>query len=116
MEKKIEEDLLLSRIVELHNIYISLPVQHPSDQQEWCNAIHDLQKLIALRIVRKDHPNIFPIKAKDDVAKYRSSMHDCYCVNTKCGNWEKQDRFGCRKYDFRNIEECKDYMKYVENT
>ena len=51
---------------------------------------------------------------ENEIGQYRSSMHDCYCTNTKCEHWELKDRFGCRKYDFRNIEECREYVKYEE--
>lgn len=55
-EKEFE---ILEDIVNLHNKYIKLEVQHPADNEEWCKAIHDLQKIIALRFVRYDYPEIF---------------------------------------------------------
>lgn len=58
-EKEFE---ILEDIVNLHNKYIKLEAQHPADNGEWCKAIHDLQKIIALRLVRYDYPEIFPKK------------------------------------------------------
>jgi hypothetical protein len=55
------EKEIMEKLVEAHALYIDLNKQHPSDMPEWANAIHDLQKLMAMRIVRREHPDIFPI-------------------------------------------------------
>lgn len=60
-EKEFE---VLEDIVNLHNKYIKLKVQHPADNDEWCKAIHDLQKIISLRLARYDYPEMFPIKVQ----------------------------------------------------
>lgn len=55
-----EEKQIMDKIIEAHNLYSSLDQTHPSDALEWQRAIHDLQKLIGMRILRRDHPEIFP--------------------------------------------------------
>jgi hypothetical protein len=55
-----EEDAVLDSIVASWDGFIHLPVMHPSDQEEFGTAIHLLQKLIALRVCRRDYPNTWP--------------------------------------------------------
>lgn len=55
-----DEYSILMRIVDVHNDYSKLEQTHPSDLPEWVNAIHRLQELIAMRVVRRDYPGIFP--------------------------------------------------------
>ena len=37
-----KEKEIMNRIVEIHNLYIDLEEQHPSDMPEWVDSIHDL--------------------------------------------------------------------------
>jgi hypothetical protein len=48
-------DLLL-RVIEK---YFALPKQHPSDTTEFITAIHQIQHLIGMRILRRDYPKEF---------------------------------------------------------
>ena len=57
-----EEKLIMNYLIEAHNLYVKLDIQHPSDINEWTNSIHDLQKIIGMRILRREHSEIFPIK------------------------------------------------------
>ena len=50
---------IMNKINEIHDSYMLLENQHPSDLSEWIRAIHDLQKLIGLRILRRECPNVF---------------------------------------------------------
>lgn len=56
------EDQIESHLVEAHNLYVKLPVQHSSDQAEWVYALHELQKLMMIRKVRRDYPDKYAIK------------------------------------------------------
>jgi hypothetical protein len=38
------------------NGYVNLPVQHPADLPEFMHSFHDLQRLMGMRVVRRDHP------------------------------------------------------------
>ncbi len=56
------EEKIMDKIVNAHNLYMSLEKQHPTDITEWINAIHILQHLLGMRILNREHPDIFPIK------------------------------------------------------
>jgi hypothetical protein len=56
------EKKLLDATADLHNSFMTLPAQHPNDLPEWIAAIHALQRIIATRIARVDHPEIFYVK------------------------------------------------------
>jgi hypothetical protein len=55
-----QEQEIMSRIVEVHSMYIELEKTHPSDLPEWVNSIHNLQKIIGMRILRRELPDTFP--------------------------------------------------------
>lgn len=50
------EQSIMNLLVAAYNKYISLPLQHPSDKQEFSQAIHRLQGMLSIRIVRRDYP------------------------------------------------------------
>lgn len=55
-EKELE---IINKIVEIHSLYILLEKMHPSDLPEWVNSIHNLQKIMGMRILRREFPEIF---------------------------------------------------------
>lgn len=57
-----KEKELLDDITKIHHKYCKLPPTHPRDGEEWERAIHDLQKLIGMRMLRELRPEIFPKK------------------------------------------------------
>lgn len=59
MSYTVDEKIISELLVEAHNKYAILPTQHPSDINEWVYALHSLQKLLAMRLVRRDYPNDF---------------------------------------------------------
>ena len=60
---KFERELkLMNGLADIHNEYLELEKnnpQHHSDLLDWVKAIHDLQRIIATRITRIEHPEIF---------------------------------------------------------
>ena len=56
------EDQIESHLVEAHNLFLKLSVQHNSDLPEWVYAMHELQKLMMIRKARRDHPDRYPLK------------------------------------------------------
>lgn len=46
-------------IVMAWNTYADLPVQHKSEPNDFCDAIHALQQLMAMRVARRDHPKFY---------------------------------------------------------
>jgi len=55
-ERKIMEDLVLA-----WSGYVMLPVQHPADLAEFMGALHELQRLLAVRVVRRDYPGFWRV-------------------------------------------------------
>lgn len=54
-----EEKKVMINITNAHNDFVKLDSTHSSESIDWCNAIHKLQSLIALRVLRRDQPEIF---------------------------------------------------------
>lgn len=49
-----QEAALLSVSADLWNGYLALPIEHPSDQAEFMQKIHDLQRHILCRPARRE--------------------------------------------------------------
>ena len=58
----IQENKMMDLTVELWNPSKELDQTHPSDISDMCDTIHDIQKIIAIRIVRRDENSRFIIK------------------------------------------------------
>ena len=56
-----EEQEIMTKLCEVHALYIKLEKQHPSDISEWVGGIHILQKLLGMRILRREHTETFPL-------------------------------------------------------
>lgn len=54
-----QEQEIMNRIVEVHNMYVKLEKTHPSDLPEWVNSIHNLQQIMGMRILRRELPDTF---------------------------------------------------------
>lgn len=46
-------------LMKAHDLFIQLPVTHPSEQTIWIEAIHQQQMLFGMRVLRRDYPNEF---------------------------------------------------------
>jgi hypothetical protein len=51
-----EEQAIMDHLLLAWNCYVNLPVQHPADQQEFMRSFHELQRLLAVRITRRQYP------------------------------------------------------------
>lgn len=47
------EGAILDKTAEIWNMFITLEQTHPSDIDDMTNAIHNIQKIIAIRIARR---------------------------------------------------------------
>ena len=54
-----DEQKIWDMIIEIQILYSDLEIQHPSDGKDWADSIHSLQKLMCLRITRREHPKLF---------------------------------------------------------
>ncbi|MCK9470282.1 MAG: hypothetical protein M0Q88_00825 [Bacilli bacterium] len=61
-----QEKALLSKIVDAWEWFVKLPRQHPNEHDEFATGIHILQYITGMRILRKEHPELFPIKYFED--------------------------------------------------
>lgn len=52
------EKFISECLISAYNEFVSLPQTHPSDIEDFCKGIHDLQKVIGMRELRR----IFPKK------------------------------------------------------
>lgn len=54
-----EEKDVMDLIVKAHTVYIQLEKTHPLDIHEWVGHIHGLQHILGMRILRREHPELF---------------------------------------------------------
>lgn len=59
-----DEDIknLLDMTVKLWNEYLQLPEEHAADRADFCNGIHQLQRILATHIARRYTPFMFPTR------------------------------------------------------
>ena len=48
-----KEKECLALLAESWKIFVELDAKHPQDDSEFCTALHDAQKMIALRVARR---------------------------------------------------------------
>lgn len=58
-----KEREILEHLKDAWNLFVSLNEKHPMDNEEFCKAIHDAQKMIALRVARRTNPEVWTITA-----------------------------------------------------
>lgn len=52
-QKEEIEDIILDKSAEIYNMFATLEQTHPSDLDDMANAVHDIQKIISVRIARR---------------------------------------------------------------
>ena len=55
-----EEKEILDLTVEAWNKFVGLEIQHPADLDDFYRAIHDIQRIVAMRALRREYPEVFP--------------------------------------------------------
>ena len=48
-----DEKLCLKHLADAWNLFVNMAAKHPDDDSEFHTAIHDAQKMIALRVARR---------------------------------------------------------------
>ena len=68
-KKQIEENMsfyveqeILKDLAAAWNKFVELDRYHPSELSEFAQAMHTLQQLIGMRILNREHPELFPKK------------------------------------------------------
>jgi hypothetical protein len=54
-----QEKEIMRLIVDAHNMYCNLEGYHPDDISEWCEKIHDLQRMLMSRVAVRQEPELF---------------------------------------------------------
>jgi hypothetical protein len=57
-----QERKVLDLTAECWNEFVKLKSTHPDELNDFADGIHKLQYILGMRMVRRDHPDIFPIK------------------------------------------------------
>ena len=57
MEKEVADNLIKAL-----NSFCKLERQHPDETRYFCDGIHKCQSVLGMRILRRDYPNVYPIK------------------------------------------------------
>jgi hypothetical protein len=65
------EQEIMNNLISAYNLFIKLEPTHPCDREDFADGIHELQKILGMRILRRDYPDMFPtkIKIKNEVLK-----------------------------------------------
>lgn len=57
-----QEEKVLKMLVDTWNEFMKLEHQHPDEQRDFCDGIHQCQYVLGMRFARESRPDIFPIK------------------------------------------------------
>ena len=62
--KYITEDELeiLDHLVKAWNLFLKIERQHPAEVDDFCDGMHQCQRLLQARVARRAEPDIFSIK------------------------------------------------------
>lgn len=54
-----QEQAVFDHLASAHCAFMQLPYHHPTAKHEWVTALHQMQSLIADRIVARDYPQFW---------------------------------------------------------
>lgn len=54
-----EEERVMEKIVEAHNLFTRLPLSHFTEPERWEKAVHELQTILFQRRLKREHPEYF---------------------------------------------------------
>lgn len=57
-----DEAVVMKLLLLAQEAYFDLPQQHPSEPHEWEFAMHQLQGLLGIRVLRRDYPEGWPTR------------------------------------------------------
>jgi len=61
-----KERIIMEYLVEAWDGFLELDKQHSSENTDFMNGIHQLQGILGMRILRREHPDVFPVKIKEE--------------------------------------------------
>jgi len=57
-----QEGKVMDSLIDAWNEFNKLSVEHPSDNLDFANAIHQCQQIMGMRILRREHPKGWAVK------------------------------------------------------
>lgn len=57
-----EEGEVMDSLISAAQGFARLPVQHPDEARDFCDAIHRGQDMLAVRVARREYPAGWPVK------------------------------------------------------
>lgn len=64
------EKEIMNSLVNAVNLFSKLKQTHPSDRKDFVDGIHICQKVLGMRILRRDYPENFPTYTKEEYKEY----------------------------------------------
>ena len=61
-----QEKIVMDKICDGYNEFLKLETQHPSEQPDFADAIHAVQNILAMRIVRRNYPEYWLIHKNNE--------------------------------------------------
>lgn len=62
---KKREKKIIDHLASAWNEFVKLDKEHPDEQNDFANGIHQCQYIMGMRVARKHESKIFPIKTGD---------------------------------------------------
>jgi len=62
-----KEERIMSLLIEAFDLFQELDYHHQSDKEDFIRSIHDLQKILAMRVVRRDYPEYWSHEIKEEM-------------------------------------------------
>ena len=56
-----QEEAVMNALIRAWNQFLELEQSHPDDLVDFKDAIHEAQRILAMRVVRRDHPDYWNI-------------------------------------------------------
>lgn len=51
-----QEEIIMEHVANAHGEFLKLQSTHPCENTDWTNAIHTLQSILAMRVMRRNYP------------------------------------------------------------
>jgi len=61
------EGIVMDSLVKAWNKFLKLERQHPCELEDFADGIHKCQHQLCMRILRRDYPEGYPIKSKEEL-------------------------------------------------
>lgn len=68
------EQVVMDHLAAAWSGYVLLPTQHPADLAEFMGAVHELQRLLAVRVVRRAHPGYWRVDGDEADREGQASL------------------------------------------